>query len=153
MDFKVNNRYWLNQFIQDFIDYNKSFLLCNNTSSYDIDTFLNKFVYKDSVKDKDKENLINILHKYKSILSDCILRTKYSNLKYDIIRKFYNFIKEKDPDNQLDLNKIKFELVNLTTSSFPPFSSTLGYYLIVCDIDDSINFELIYGTLKVINKI
>ena len=151
MDFKINNRYWLNRFVQDFFESEKSFFNYHFATVYEINDFSDRFVYKHNVNENDKVYFKNTLNKYKSILANTILHVKRRKTrKEEIVRKFYTFIKEKDKDNKLDLRKIKFEIIDLTSHMF---SFGPKYYLILCDIDHDINFELIYGTLKVMNEI
>lgn len=151
MDFKVNNRYWLNRFVQDFLESEKSFLNYHFATCYKIDDFENRFLYKNSVNEGDRHYFKKVLNKYKYVLSNNILHIRrHETRKEDIVRKFYDFVKKKDPENKLDLRRIRFDVLDLTTYMF---SFGPKYYLILCDMDKSIDFELIYGTLKVMNEI
>ena len=62
---------------------------------------------------------------------------------------FFDFKKKCDKENQLGLKDIKFDLIDLSEGIE---SYGEHYYLIACDINKEIDFELSYGTFKVLNK-
>lgn len=157
MDFKINNRYWLNKFIQDFIDYKKPVYNGFHISCFEVKDFEKKFVLKDRIDKKYQKQFVDTIKLYQDLSVNCILAIKQNPwhpetdlTKLDIIRHFYQYTLWKDPHNELDLNKIKFELLRI---NFGSIASDFECYLIVCDINKSINFELIYGTMKIINGI
>lgn len=150
MDFKVNNRYWLNKFIEDFIENKMRIFEWQRVRVFSINDFGIKFVYKNWRSDREEKYFESILRKYKSCLSDFIFVTKESVKKHDLFMEFSNFKNECDIQNQIGLKDVKFELIDLSEGLK---SYGQHYYLIVCDIDKSINFELIYGTMKIINGI
>ena len=61
---------------------------------------------------------------------------------------FFDFKKKCDKENQLGLKDVKFDLIDLSEGIE---SYDKHYYLIACDINKEIDFELSYGTFKVLN--
>ena len=79
-----------------------------------------------------------------------ILVTKKNIEKHKIVMVFFDFKKKCDKEDQLGLKDVKFDLIDLSEGIE---SYDKHYYLIACDINKEIDFELSYGTFKVLNTI
>lgn len=149
MDFKINNRYWLDLFVKDFLESKRRIFEWQNIHTFSINSFGDRYVYKDRVPERQQRYFEYILKKYGPCLSDCILVTKKNIEKHKIVMDFFDFKKKCDKENQLGLKDIKFDLIDLSEGIE---SYGEHYYLIACDINKEIDFELSYGTFKVLNK-
>ena len=138
MDFKINNRYWLDLFVKDFLESKRRIFEWQNIHTFSINSFGDRYVYKDRVPERQQRYFEYILKKYGPCLSDYILVTKKNIEKHKIVMDFSDF---KD---------VKFDLIDLSEGIE---SYDKHYYLIACDINKEIDFELSYGTFKVLNTI
>lgn len=150
MDFRINNRYWLNMFVRDFLETEKRIFEWKGARILSIDEFKDRYVYTNHTGEREEKYFELIIGKYNQCLSNSIIITKRNIEKFDIAMDFFEYKKKCDKENKIGLKDVKFDLIDLSEGIH---SSGQHYYLIACDIDSSINFELIYGTLKILNVI
>ena len=150
MDFKIDNKYWISCFVRDFINIEKVYMKKHNIEMFDIETFLHKIIEK-KLKYNTKGCLDRFLSKYSQISTNCILSIPRSEERNVFTYRFYSFLCDCDKDRSLDLTLLKFDLVQFTSQLVPKYGPK--FYLFICEINPKINFELSYGTLKVLNKI
>ena len=150
MSFTLNNRYWLNMFVRDFLETEKRIFEWKGARILSITEFKDRYVYTNHTGEREEKYFELIIRKYNSCLSDSIIVTKRNIEKFDIATDFFDFKKKCDKENQLGLKDVKFDLIDLSEGIE---SYGKHYYLIACDVDKEIDFELTYGTLKIINAI
>lgn len=159
MNFYAENRYWLNRFIGDFINDNQQFFNNNHIIVSDLKSFTDRL--NRHVREDRQEHFHNVIRKFKPVLSNYVLQVQEELVgqswnpphefnKLLVSSLFRKYIKECDPEDQFDINKIQFDLVEVTRSGS---RSNKRYFLIACDIADTINFGMSYGTLKVLDAI
>ena len=117
---------------------------------HNIETFLHKIVEK-KIKYNAKDCLDKFLSKYTQFSTNYILSIPRSEEKNVFTYRFYSFLYDCDKDRSLDLTLLKFDLVQLPSQLVPNYGPK--FYLFICEINPKVNFELSYGTLKVLNKI
>lgn len=147
MSFAQNNRYWLNVFMTDFFENEKKkFDLNNNVRVLPINIFKVNIIGK-ALK-REVAYFEYVMKKYSDCLLNYILVAKKTVEKHDILYDFFEFKDKCDKEGKIGLKDVKLDLIDLSKGIE---SYGKHYYLIACDIDKQIDFELIYGTLKVIN--
>ena len=150
MDFRLNNRYWLDLFVKDFLKLREHIFEWKGIHVFSISIFSKKYVYKNHIREREQRYFEYTLKKYGTCLTDYILVTKSNVEKHDITIDFWEFKKNCDKENKIGLKDLTFDLIDLSNGIQ---SYGQHYYLIACDINKEIDFELIYGTLKVLNTI
>ena len=153
MDFEIKNRYWLNRFLEDVMVAKEKELGKQNFSSCTIKEYGKMFIYHKRCDPRKRAYFQNLINTYKNMLVKRVIKidtySRYRGEKAQVFQLLRETIEDYDKKNQLNLHKIKFELITLDASN--PFGAQ--YYLIACNIDKLINFELTYGTLKIMNTI
>lgn len=147
MSYAENNRHWLKLFINDILNSKDNNLELYGAFAIETDVFCANIL--DDKKGKfDKEHILEKLKQYDSLSSGYIIRMRdtVGHDINDVKRELFRLLMKLDSHNKLDLLKIKFDLVRLDTNRF---AFARKHYLLVCDIQENIDFELIYGTLKV----
>lgn len=150
MDFRINNRYWLNIFVRDFLETEKRIFEWKGARILSIDEFKDRYVYTNHRGEREENYFELTIRKYNPCLSDSIVITKRNIEKLDITMDFLEYKRRWDKENKIGLKDVRFDLIDLSEGIH---SSSQHYYLIACDIDSSVNFELVYGTLKILNAI
>lgn len=150
MPYTENNRFWLKLFVKDFLRAEEKFLARANITPIPVETFYENFVEKERRRKIDKDYILKNLNRFNSLSSGFVLKCSGTNINMaqKVKLHLYERLKELDPKNQLGIKNITFDLVHLSTNSFTLSSK---YYMLICDVSKYIDFELVYGSLKVIN--
>lgn len=153
MSFEIKNRYWLNRFLEDVMVAKEKELGKQNFSSCTIKEYGKIFIYHKRCDPGKRAYFQYLINAYKNMLVKRVIKidlySRYRGEKALVFQLLRETIENYDKENQLNLHNVKFELITLDASN--PFGAQ--YYLVVCDIDKLINFELTYGTLKIMNKL